>query len=104
MQTKRLLCAAFSFLFLVCANAYSQEKVTLKLDGVTLREAFTAVEKASSYSFFYDAQSIDTGRKVSVDIKDCDIENTVKAVLQGTGISFTVKGKQIALIPPPVNL
>lgn len=40
MQTKRLLCAALSFLVLVCGNALAQEKITLKLDGVTLREAF----------------------------------------------------------------
>lgn len=102
MQTKRLLCAALSFLVLVCGNALAQEKITLKLDGVTLREAFTAVEKASNYSFFYDAQTIDTGTKVSVNVKNSDIESTMKAVLQGTGISFTIKGKQIALIPPPL--
>lgn len=29
-----------SFLVLVCGNALAQEKITLKLDGVTLREAF----------------------------------------------------------------
>lgn len=103
MQTKRLLCAALSFLVLVCGNALAQEKITLKLDGVTLREAFTAVEKASNYSFFYDAQTIDTGTKVSVNVKNSDIESTMKAVLQGTGISFTIKGKQIALIPPPTG-
>lgn len=64
MQAKKLICAAISFFLLMCGTALAQEKITLNLKSVTLREALAAVEKNSNYSFFYDAQNIDTMRKL----------------------------------------
>ena len=100
MRTKRLICTAISFLMLFCWTASAQERITLNLKSVTLREAFTAVEKETSYTFFYDAQTIDTGSRVSVNVKDMAVEKAVGKVLEGTGITFTIKGRQIVLIPP----
>lgn len=85
----------------MCHNALAQGRITLNLKEVPLREAFAAVEKASNYTFFYDAQNIDTGARVSVNVKDADIEKALGSILEGTGITFTIKGRQIALIPPP---
>ena len=100
MQVKKLICAAISFFLLMCGTALAQEKITLNLKGVTLREALAAVEKNSNYSFFYDAQNVDTNARVSANVKGADIEQTVKTILEGTGITYTIKGRQIALISP----
>lgn len=100
MQAKKLICAAISFFLLMCGTALAQEKITLNLKSVTLREALAAVEKNSNYSFFYDAQNIDTNAKVTVNVKNADIEQTVKTILDGTGITYTIKGRQIALVSP----
>ena len=105
MYTKKTLCAVLTALLLgVAGSLHAQEKISLKLDGATLREAFSAVEKESGYSFFYDAQSLDLTARVTADIKDAGIEETLKAILSGTGVKWSVKGKQIALIPPPHGL
>lgn len=103
MYAKKLMSAALSvFLFLWMADSLSaQNGITLKLNGATLREAFSEVESRSSYSFFYDAQSLDLSSRVSVNLTDASIDETVRAILSGTGISWSIKGKQIALIPPP---
>ena len=103
MHKKRFTSAALSvLLFLGTAFGLSgQGGISLKLNGATLREAFSAVESRSSYSFFYDAQSIDLNTKVSVNLTDAGIDETVRAILAGTGISYSIKGKQIAIIPPP---
>lgn len=100
MQVKKLICAAISFFLLMCGTALAQEKITLNLKGVTLREALAAVEKNSNYSFFYDAQNVDTNARISANVKGADIEQTVKTILEGTGITYTIKGRQIALISP----
>ena len=100
MQAKKLICAAISFFLLMCGTALAQEKISLNLKSVTLREALAAVEKNSNYSFFYDAQNIDTNAKVTVNVKNADIEQTVKTILDGTGITYTIKGRQIALVSP----
>lgn len=87
----------------MCHDALAQGRITLNLKEVPLREAFAAVEKASNYTFFYDAQNIDTGAKVSVNVKDVEIEKALGSILEGTGITFTINGRQIALIPPPAS-
>lgn len=90
MQVKKLICAAISFFLLMCGTALAQEKITLNLKGVTLREALAAVEKNSNYSFFYDAQNVDTNARISANVKGADIEQTVKTILEGTGITYTL--------------
>ena len=53
MQVKKLICAAISFFLLMCGTALAQEKITLNLKGVTLREALAAVEGQGENPVYY---------------------------------------------------
>lgn len=101
MHAKRLLCAALSLLLLGMSSVLSaQNALSLRLSGATLREAIGAVERESSYSFFYDASAIDLSSKVTVNLSSAGIDEALRAIFSGTGITYSIKGKQIALIPP----
>ena len=61
-------------------------------------DAFNAIEKSSSYVFLFKSNEIDTSRLITVSSLDADdIENTLKEILEGSGVSYKIVDNQILL-------
>ncbi len=72
-------------------------KSPLNMPNVTLEYALTQIEKNSDYTFLYNNQTIDTKRIVSVESSDGNIPAMLDRIFAGTGIKYTLTGKQIIL-------
>ncbi len=80
-------------------DTYSQSaKLTLKMENTTIREVLKAIEDQSEFRFFYSGQ-VNVDAKTSVNVNEKNIAATLDEIFQGTGISYVVYGRQIALFP-----
>ena len=93
-QTVRtiLLCG---FLFAYTDATLAQ--ITLSVKQQPVREVIKEIERISDYRFFYNENSIPMEKRVTVNVKDSDIENVLNLIADQMGISYVIKNNQIAL-------
>ena len=78
MITKALCFFTWVCVFAVSANVYSQtQKVSLTYREVALKTVLKEIENQSKYTFLY-SDEIDTDRRVTVNVKDMDVEKALK--------------------------
>ncbi len=89
-------------------NSFGQEQLTIRESNIELKILFLKLEELGNYKFFYSNDRINTSMLVSVDARNKNITEIMKQALKGTGISFSVKDKNIVLkleeksvSPPP---
>ena len=78
---------------------YAQSvKITINEENVTLTQLFNKIERLSHFLFFYvdsDVKDI----KVSVNVKEANIEEILKISLKGTKLMYQIKGRNINILP-----
>ncbi len=89
-----LVSAAFSW----SVNAYSQGKLNIIMNNVTVAEVFHVIEEKSDYILLYNEQFVDVNRKVSVSVKDGSVEAVLDQILKGTKNSYKVYDRQIVIV------
>ena len=85
------------------ARGISQEPqvIELNLKEVSLKNALKEIEKQTPYHFVVnDSRLKSNKRMVSLTIKSENIEEVLDQLLTATNITYTIKKKQITLIPP----
>ena len=88
----------------VSGSAFSQQnKMSLKYSNVTLKDAFQAIEENSNYVFFYNAQQIQLGEKVSLDVENKSVEEILDELFIDKSISYKVIDRRIVLYPKSEN-
>ncbi len=73
------------------------QSISLKLRGVTVKTAITALEKESKCSFVYDARTVNTSKKVNVDAKT--VKEAVAQILGGQNVTYEIKDHTIVVSP-----
>lgn len=96
----RTVCLA---LFLsISFSAYSQ--ITISFKEQPLRSALKQIEQVSAYKFFYNESLPDLDRKVSLNVQDATIDQTMRQLLAKTALSYKQEqGNVIALIRKPAQ-
>lgn len=96
----RTVCLA---LFLsISFSAYSQ--ITISFKEQPLRSALKQIEQVSVYKFFYNESLPDLDRKVSLNVQDVTIDQTMRQLLAKTALSYKQEeGNVIALIRKPTQ-
>tara|TARA_R110002050_G_scaffold211780_2_gene347847 strand:+ start:760 stop:4047 length:3288 start_codon:yes stop_codon:yes gene_type:complete len=88
------------FVFRVSASVYSQQtRLSLKLDDVSLEQAFAIIHEQTDYDFFYKTDQIPVDRRVSAEYKNLQVEVILEKILQGTNLSFYMLDKDIVISP-----
>lgn len=83
-ETLRALCLV---LFLsVSFAAYSQ--ITVNLKDFSLRASLKKIEQVSSYKFFYNENLTELNQKVSLNVQNATIEQTMEKLLHGMELSY----------------
>src|SRR5688572_4475428 len=85
------------------ARGISQEPqvIELNLKEVSLKNALKEIEKQTPYHFVVNDSRLKSNKRVvSLTIKSENIEEVLDQLLSGTNITYTIKKKQITLIPP----
>lgn len=85
-------------LFQLQANtSYSQKKISMKLNNVTIESVFNEIEENTEFNILYKNSSLDITRKVDVDVKGVTIESLLNQVLDKSNVSFEIRRKLIIL-------
>ncbi len=93
--------AAILTVILLCIQAVwctlPAQKMTLDLDNVTIRELLLNIEDETGLAFFYSNNEIDVNSKVSVHVKDVQLEEILRTVLPN--VRCIILEERIILIP-----
>jgi len=75
------------------------QSITLSAKGAPLEKVLNEIEKQSGYTFWYNTNLIKQSPKISLDIKNSSIEQTLEACFKDRPITYTIVQKTIVLKP-----
>ncbi|MDR3056547.1 MAG: TonB-dependent receptor [Prevotella sp.] len=78
------------------------QQVSLSNTRLTLRTAFTEIEKQTEMSVDYNRKTIDVNKTVSLPHKEGSLSEIMTALLQGTGCAYVVRENHIVISKMPV--
>ncbi|WP_299103179.1 TonB-dependent receptor [uncultured Alistipes sp.] len=89
------LCAAL----LVSAQVFAQssDRLTIDLSNASLERFIGDVQRQSDYSFFYKDSEINSNERITLSVKDKNIDEVLSLAFRGTGISYRIEGRHIFL-------
>jgi hypothetical protein len=80
----------------VSAAGYGQN-ITLKRANTTLEKVFEEIRKQSGYDFFYDADLSLGNKKVSLELKNADIDEALKMALSGQPYTYAIENRTVII-------
>lgn len=91
--TTVLLIASF---LQVSASGFGQQ-ITINQKNVSVESVIKTIRNQSRYDFFYDGKIIPKNKLIDVDLKNADIEQALKSVLEGLSLTYTIEGKIVTI-------
>lgn len=85
---------AFSVMLLSCVHLMAQS-INMKLSNVTVRKAMTELKQMSGYSFVYEADDLNTSKRVSINATT--VNQAVDQILKGQEVTYEINGKNIII-------
>ena len=88
--------------FLSCVSLFAQERrtITLSENNITLKEAFDAIERQCDYTFIIRNNDVDLSTRVSVQVRNAGIDEALRQILRGKGISYEVHDTRVSIFSP----
>jgi TonB-linked SusC/RagA family outer membrane protein len=81
------------------SKGYSQDKINIKLNDVSLRTAFKEIEKKTGYRFLYnDALFKGINNKVSVQFTDATINQITSNLLSDTKLTYQITSNNLVIL------
>jgi len=102
--SKRKIVSVKNLILLFClflsfhVTAQSQ-RISINKNNTTIADIFEEIEKQSDMTIAFNASTIDVTQKISVNIKNLDIEETLSEVLKGTKTTFRIQDKRVIILP-----
>ena len=87
----------FITFFLFQTQISQAQQVSLSNSRLTLRMAFTEIERQTGKSVDYNREIIDVNKTASIPRKDGSLSEIMTALLQGTGCTYVVREKHIVI-------
>jgi hypothetical protein len=84
-------------LFLIYSNACNAQKINIQLNGVKLEFVFGEIRKQSGYDFLYNSALTEDLKPVNVLVKDADINEALRTILNNTPLTYTISDKIIMI-------
>lgn len=95
VRPRKVIASAFLALSLMASAS-----ISITTDGNTrLSDVISSIRSQSGYQFFYD-DAIASHKVRAVSVKDADLEDALKEILQGTHITYVVKDRIVYLNLP----
>jgi TonB-linked SusC/RagA family outer membrane protein len=95
------------FLLIAClqvsARGWSQERITLKMNGAEIKKVLFAIEKKSNYRFLFNESSLKGKPKVTVEAVETPITDVLDKILSNTGISYKILGSHLVVLKEGVE-
>lgn len=81
---------------LVCkASTAPPTAITLVVHKKTVKEALSLLEKTYGYAFFYTTGTLETSRRITLNLRGQSIDTVMRQILNDTGCTYTVNGKKV---------
>lgn len=79
-------------------ESYSQVTTfSISVQDQSVKEVFDYIEQHSEFIIFYLDETIDVNRKVSVNLKDQQVESILEQLFKNTDVTYTINDRQILL-------
>ena len=82
-KTLRTIC----LLLFLCVSFTAYSQITVSVKDISLRASLKKIEQVSNYKFFYNESLPELNRKVSLNVKDATIEQTMQQLLGGMDLA-----------------
>lgn len=82
----------------VSAGVYSQTKISLRLDGVNIKKAFSTIERKSSYRFLYNQALINESARVELNVVNEEVVSILDRILNNTNLGYEVLDNYLVVI------
>ena len=100
----RLICVFTLFLLLkVSGNGFSQKKINLDLERVSMLEIIQELRQQTGYKFFFNHNELKKVKDVSAKFVDEDLERVLDAVLSKVNLSYRIEQGVIIIVPGAVK-
>lgn len=94
---KRLVLSLAVVLLAIAGVKAQAIKVNLDYENEPLLVVLNEITKQTSYNFIYDNSVVDVAQKVTIKGGSKDLKQLLDKVFKGTGITYRIAGRQIAL-------
>ena len=85
MKLPFLMCVFFATS--VSAEVWSQQRLTMRLGETGLKEVFKEIQRQTNKAVVYNDDQLTLSKKVKANFTDVELEEILKQVLQGQGMS-----------------
>ena len=82
----------------VYAKGYGQGKISLRLQEISIRQLLKEVEKQTDYRFVYHNEALPENKKLTVNVKDAELDEILSKALEGTALTYAVKADGLVVI------
>ena len=100
-KLKSLVVAAF-LLLSTGVFCYSQN-VTMKMTGVTVGDAITALNQNANYSVIVNSDDVNLQKKVDVNVRNASVEEVLGQIFAGQDVAWTIDGRSISVTKKPLS-
>lgn len=86
------------FAMQVSAGVYSQTKVSLRLDGVNMKKALSAIEKKSSYRFLYNQALLNEDARFALTANNEEVVSVLDKLMENTPLGYEILDNYLVVI------
>lgn len=83
------------------AESEAQQTITFSGKEVSLEYVFNAIKKQTNYRFFFNTDMLSKTSKVTIDVKNAQVEQVMNMALKDQPLTFTIKGRTIFIMKKP---
>lgn len=85
----------------VSAKGVAQQTITFSGKEVNLENVFNAIKKQTNYRFFFNTDMLKNASKVTIEVKNAQIEQVMNLALKDQPLTFAIKGRTIFIMKKP---
>ena len=94
-----------SFLFILLALVHASatsfsQTINLDVNNTEIRQVIKDIEQQTDYRFFYTDGLTDLARKVSLNIKEQDIDNVLSELFNDTQLGYRITDNKLVMLAP----
>lgn len=88
------------FLLIAPALLFAQEKnVSLQIKEMKIEQAIQQLRKTTDYKFLFNHEEVKNAGSKTLDLKNVPLESVLKALLQGTNLTYRIEKNVVVIIP-----
>lgn len=82
----------------VSASVYSQDKISVDMNNVTVKQVFNKIEQVSDFKFVYRNELVNVDRQVSIKVHDESLESVLSKLFYSSDLTYKVFDNNLVVI------